>query len=156
MRIFFLYLLAALLVLTPSITFAQAPADEGLIRVEPLPGMAQGDLIPAIKTIVNLFLTLVGIAAGIFLMIAGVRYITSGSDPDGQTKAKHQILYAVIGLIVIGLAAAIVNFTLFAITGGKKGGPQQQQGGGGGQLPGAGGGAGGQPIAVPGPPPGQQ
>lgn len=154
MRIFSLCLLAALLVLTPSITFAQAPADEGLIRVEPLPGMAQGELIPAIKTIVNLFLTLVGIAAGIFLMIAGVRYITSGSDPDGQTKAKHQILYAVIGLIVIGLAAAIVNFTLVAITGGKKGGQQQQQGGGG-QLPGAGGGAGGQPIAVPGPPPGQ-
>lgn len=127
---------------------------EGLIQVAPLPGMAQGELIPAIKTIVNLFLTLVGIAAGIFLMIAGVRYITSGSDPDGQTKAKHQILYAVIGLIVVGLAAAIVNFTLVAITGGKKGGQQQQQGGGG-QLPGAGGGAGGQPIAVPGPPPGQ-
>lgn len=78
-------------------------------------GTAQGDLISAVTTIVNIFLILAGLVASIFLIIGGVQYITSRGDEDAAAKAKDTILYAVIGLVVIGLAAAIVNFVVGAI-----------------------------------------
>ncbi|MEK7556673.1 MAG: pilin [Patescibacteria group bacterium] len=123
--------IAVLLVAPAAVTHAQNQG--GLIPVTPLPGMASGELAPAIQGIANAFLILAGITALIFLTLAGVRYITSGDSESGQEKAKHQIIYAVIGLIVIGLAAAIVNFTINAIQGRGSGT------GGGINIPGGGG-----------------
>jgi TRAP-type C4-dicarboxylate transport system permease small subunit len=78
-------------------------------------GTASGNLLDAVVTIVNIFLLLAGLVAAIFLIIGGVRYITSQGDEDAAGKAKQTVLYAVIGLIVIGLSAAIVNFVIGAI-----------------------------------------
>lgn len=83
-------------------------------------------LVNFIYKAVNVFLILVGITAAIFLVIGGVRYIFSQGDSEDTQKAKRTILYAIIGLIVIGLSAAIVNFIL---------GPP----GGGGGIPAGGG-----------------
>lgn len=86
-------------------------------QIQPFAGTASGELLPTLQTIANILLGLVGIAAVIFIALAGIRYISSGGDPQDQTKAKNQIIYAVIGLIVIGLSAAVVNFTINAIQG---------------------------------------
>jgi cytochrome bd-type quinol oxidase subunit 2 len=102
--------IAAAAALMPAVTFAQ-----GLSGVQPFRGTAQGNLPTAVTNIINVLLILAGLAAGIFLIIAGVQFITSGSEEGAQEKAKNRILYAVIGLIVIGLAAAIVNFVINAI-----------------------------------------
>jgi len=59
----------------------------------------------------------VAVIAAVMLVIGGVRYIISQGD-EGQTeKAKNTILYALIGLIVIGLSAVIVNFVLGSVSG---------------------------------------
>ena len=109
---------------------------------------AQGDNVNTAKsyivTIVNILLALAGITAAIFLIIGGVRYIVSQGERDGTEKAKNTILYAVIGLIVIGLSAAIVNFVIGPLAGGG-GGQQNNQpppGNGGGNPPPVGGGVG--------------
>jgi hypothetical protein len=69
-------------------------------------------LIDAIGAIANFFLVLIAVIALIILVLAGVRYITAQGEDDQVEQAKHTILYAGVGLIVIGLSAAIVNFVL--------------------------------------------
>ncbi len=109
---------------------------------------AQGDTVGTAKsyivTIVNILLALAGITAAIFLIIGGLRYITSQGERDGTEKAKNTILYAVIGLIVIGLSAAIVNFIIGPLAGGGGQQNNQQPPPGGGNQ----GGGNGQPGGV--------
>lgn len=93
----------------PSVALAQ------LGGTQPFDGTAQGDLITSVVTIVNIFLILAGLVAAIFLVIGGVQYIISRGDDDAVEKAKNTILYAIIGLVVIGLSAAIVNFVVGAV-----------------------------------------
>jgi len=88
---------------------------QGLSGIQPFEGTAQSNLPTAITNIVNVLLILAALVAGIYLIVGGVKYITAGGDEGQMDKAKNQILYAVIGLIVIGLAAAIVNFIVGAI-----------------------------------------
>ncbi len=46
------------------------------------------------------------------LIFGGLKYITSGGESSGITGAKNTILYAIIGLVVVGLAQIIVQFVL--------------------------------------------
>lgn len=83
-----------------------------------IPSIAGGnDLVGAITAIVNFLLVLAAIVATIYLILGGVQYIISAGEEDRQEKAKNTILYAIIGLIVIGLSAVIANFVLSAIPG---------------------------------------
>lgn len=77
--------------------------------------------------IINVVLTLVGVVALGVVIYGGVQYILSSGDDKKADQAKHTILYAVIGLIVIGLSAVIINFVIGAIAG--------DGGGGGGNNP---------------------
>lgn len=42
------------------------------------------------------------------LVLGGVYYIVSGSNPDGQTKAKKVVTYAVIGLAIVLVSYVII------------------------------------------------
>ncbi len=75
-----------------------------------LRGEADAKLV--ILTVINFILGLVGILAVLFLIIAGVMYITSLGNESRAEKAKKMILYVVAGLIVIILSAVIVNLIL--------------------------------------------
>lgn len=94
------------LLTVPGIVLAQG----GVVGTEL--GVSGADLEPAITFIINALLALAGLVAAIYLILGGVRYITSQGDEDKAGEAKQTILYAVIGLIVIGLSAAIVNFVV--------------------------------------------
>lgn len=82
---------------------------------------ASGNLLGYILTIVNIVLALIGVGAAIFIVIAGVRYITSQGDETEAKKAKNGIIYAVIGLVVVGLSAVIVNTVLRVFSSGGGG-----------------------------------
>ncbi len=88
---------------------------QGLSGIQPFQGTAQSNLPTAVTNIINVLLILAALVAGIYMILGGVKYIVSGGDTQAQDKAKNQILYAVVGLIAIGLAAAIVNFVVGAI-----------------------------------------
>jgi len=66
----------------------------------------------AIKRITNAFLFAAGAIAIIFIIIGGIRYITSTGDATRVQKAKDTVLYAVIGLIVAILAIPISAFVI--------------------------------------------
>jgi len=103
-------------VLMPMAALAQGVQQQGFLAPDKAPiGTAQGTLGSALYVIINVFLALVGVAAAVFLIISGFRYIASRGNEQETTAAKNGILFAVIGLIVIGLSAAIVRFVIGAI-----------------------------------------
>lgn len=65
-----------------------------------------------ITHILNVIFVIMGALALLMLVIAGFRYTISGGDPTAVANAKRQITYVLVGLIVIALAATIVNFVL--------------------------------------------
>lgn len=67
------------------------------------------------KSVFNHALTWGGILCVVMIVIAGIEYAISIGNPGKIAKAKNTILYSAIGLIIIILAAAIVNFVLEAL-----------------------------------------
>ena len=65
--------------------------------------------------ILNAIVGLLAIVAIIVIVIGGVTYMTSAGDAGKIQKAKATILYAVIGLIICGIAAIVVNWAVATI-----------------------------------------
>lgn len=79
-------------------------------------GLAQSaDPYQAIITLVNILLGLVGLVAVIMLIYGGVLYLTSAGDEDKAKKGKQAVMYAIIGLLLIGFSVAIVQFVIRVI-----------------------------------------
>lgn len=60
----------------------------------------------------NIIAIVAGIAAVIFLVLSGLKYVTSNGAPDQISRAKEGIIYALVGLVLIVLARAIIGFVL--------------------------------------------
>ena len=65
-----------------------------------------------IKIVINILLFLVGGVAVVVIIIAGLRYTTSGGNANSVAAAKNMLLYAVVGLVVAIFAFAIVNWVV--------------------------------------------
>jgi hypothetical protein len=76
------------------------------------PNDGSGRLDTVVTNIVNVLSVIVGIVAVIMIIIGGFKYITSGGDSGSITSAKHTIIYAIVGLVVVALAQVIVRFVL--------------------------------------------
>ena len=72
-----------------------------------------------IKGIYSVMAYFSGALAVLYIVIAGFRYITSAGNEENMEKAKKQITYAVIGLILIGIAEFAVKDVLFPEQGSK-------------------------------------
>ncbi|MDO4871204.1 MAG: pilin [Candidatus Saccharibacteria bacterium] len=64
------------------------------------------------KKVTDVLLFLAGAVAVIVLIIGGIRYVISSGDSGQVQSAKNTILYAVVGLVVVIMAYAIVNFVV--------------------------------------------
>lgn len=85
--------------------------------------VATGDNIYAyIANIINSVLVIAGLLAFIYLIYAGLQYITSAGDESKAGAAKKNITNVVIGLVVIMLAWGIINFVMRAVQGEIKSG----------------------------------
>lgn len=67
------------------------------------------------QTIFNKAFLWSGIVAVIMIVYGGIQYTTSAGNSAGVAKAKATILYSVVGLLVVILAAAIVNVVIGAM-----------------------------------------
>ena len=75
-------------------------------------GFPSGGL-PTVELVLNNFLTIF-LIGGVFLLViyivwAGMQWITSGGDKQKVSTARNRLTAAVIGLIIIFLATAIVK-----------------------------------------------
>lgn len=70
------------------------------------------DADDAIMGILNGIIGSLAIVCVVIVVIGGVQYMTSNGDAAKVKKGKDTILYALIGLAICVLAAAIVNFVI--------------------------------------------
>jgi hypothetical protein len=65
-----------------------------------------------IELIVNILTIIVGIVAVIMIIVNGLKFITSNGDSNSISSARHGIIYALVGLVIVALAQVIVRFVL--------------------------------------------
>ena len=66
------------------------------------------DVVVVLNDAIKVALSWVGSITLLFLIIGGVLYVSSGSNPETQDKAKKIITYAIIGLMLSLMSYAII------------------------------------------------
>lgn len=72
-------------------------------------GLCTAGLRTLALDIVNWFLLFLGLIATGFLIYGGFMYVTSAGNDENVGKAKKVIIYAAVGIMVIVIAAVMVN-----------------------------------------------
>lgn len=70
------------------------------------------EILKPLTTIYALIKYAATVVAGLVMLIAGITYISSGSDPGKRESAKNMVMYVIIGLIVIWAAPFVVDLIL--------------------------------------------
>ncbi len=109
-------IVAVLVIVEP--TFAQTgtggtnlqPDSYRSLRL-PLFGNSDPDAFYNLLTrVINFILLLAGIVAFFYVLMGGFFYLTSGGDQAGAQKGRTMIANALIGIVIIFLSYALVNF----------------------------------------------
>ncbi|MCK5413657.1 MAG: hypothetical protein KAI57_04795 [Candidatus Pacebacteria bacterium] len=66
-------------------------------------------VVDILNDLIGFILSIIGKIALLMLVVGGIYYIVSGSNPDGQLKAKKLITYAILGIILTLISFAIVE-----------------------------------------------
>lgn len=92
-----------------SVVYAQSTRD---INLQPPSGwekLANITLPGIVSTVIKLILVVAALIAFIFLVIGGIKWITSGGDKEQTAKAQGTITAALIGLVIVFAAWAIIR-----------------------------------------------
>ena len=82
---------------------------ENLPTTKPTAGGVELRISEIVQYAINLVLYASGSVAVVFLILGGIRYITSFGNQEGMDKAKQIIKYALTGLLAVMLAYAAVT-----------------------------------------------
>ena len=66
------------------------------------------DIRAAIMNLTNWILGFISIIATLVIIYGGVQYLTAGGNEDSVANAKKTISYGIIGIVIAGLAYAMV------------------------------------------------
>lgn len=66
------------------------------------------DIRQAIMNVTNFILGFIAMVATLVVIWGGVQYLTAGGNEDAVANAKKTISYGVIGIVIAGLAYAMV------------------------------------------------
>jgi hypothetical protein len=69
-------------------------------------------VIDRLKGITGIIAFITGAAAIILILVGSIQYLTSAGDSAKINRARDTIIYALIGLIIVFLAATIIEFAL--------------------------------------------
>lgn len=97
----------------PSYALA-SPASEVQQGVNSIGGRGQDNLESSVETVVNVLLFVAGAIAVVMIIIGGIRYVIAGGEQSHVKAAKDTIMYSIIGLVIVMLAYAVVNFVVGA------------------------------------------
>lgn len=62
-----------------------------------------------ISALVGTILIIAALLAFFYLLLGGIKWITSGGDKAGMEEARNKITHAIVGLIIVGAAWAIMS-----------------------------------------------
>ncbi len=114
-------IITILIILIPTFCFALGTTcPEGQVCLDnPLTGKpGASDVNELIGKGINTILGLVGSIALIMFIYGGFVWMTAAGNKESVTKGKDIIVWSVMGLAVIFLAYAVVNFILGDVIGG--------------------------------------
>lgn len=81
------------------------------------------DVGQLISALVGTVLIIAALLAFLYLILGGIKWITSGGDKAGMEEARNKITHAIVGLIIVGAAWSIMtlvqNFLGVQIIGGS-------------------------------------
>lgn len=112
MRNFVIFTLVVLtLIASPFAAFAayEEPTVRPAPPINPSDITSAADLMDWVQRILGWVFAVVLILAVAMLLVAAVMYVTAGGNKERASTAVTIITYAVIGIVVAGLAWALVN-----------------------------------------------
>lgn len=130
MKKFFTALLLALTIAVPVGVVVTVPAGAvDIIKVCDNKGANAGDtdvckdvksqkssddnpVIKVINAVLQIVSYVVGVAAVIMIVVSGIKFMTAGGDPGAVKSARSNLIYALVGLVVVVLAQAIIYFVI--------------------------------------------
>lgn len=65
-----------------------------------------------VKVVLQIIFGIIGTVALIYLLYSAIQFITSQGEPQGISKARQGIIYAIVGLVVALSAELIVTLLL--------------------------------------------
>lgn len=74
-----------------------------------LPLVAAASISTTLNTLSDNIFAIAAAAAALMITIGGIRFIMAGGSPEQITGAKNMIIYALVGLLIAGLAYTIVK-----------------------------------------------
>ena len=86
---------------------AVTPVDPPTFQLTPPPGALE-EIGTIISAAVSLILVVGGLIAFVYLLLGGIKWITSGGDSAAVETARSQIVQALIGLIVVFAAWGLI------------------------------------------------
>jgi uncharacterized membrane-anchored protein YitT (DUF2179 family) len=129
-------LLGMLAAIVPELVAAQFYGGPGIVggitHAEAIGGVSGSDIRAIVLNLLLAVLLFMGLAAVVVIVIAGISLVISVGDEQAKEKAKKIILYALIGLFIIAIAAGIVTIIVEATGGGSIFGPVPELGNTGG------------------------
>ena len=69
-------------------------------------------IVDKLHQITNIIARVAGAAAILLLLVGSLQYITANGDSSKAANARNTIIYALVGVVVVFLAAAIIEFML--------------------------------------------
>ncbi|MCK4520867.1 hypothetical protein KAT95_03350 [Candidatus Parcubacteria bacterium] len=74
------------------------------------PTLPSTELDAALENITNFLFWLLMAVAIIFLIVAGITFVTAQGDPEKVKKARDYVLYALIGVVIGVMAKGLTTF----------------------------------------------
>lgn len=96
-------------------------AGSGLGEITPinkLPASRFADVPAVISGVIDWILILAGALAVIAVVYSGIMYITAGGDSAKAEKGKNNLIWAIIGVVIISLAYVIIQWVQNILTNG--------------------------------------
>lgn len=113
----FVALTAVMFGIAPHV-FAAADSTSSLATVGSTAGYSTTDIYSIIGTIINVFLSLLGIIFLILTIYAGAIWMTAGGDGKRVEKAKQILINATVGLVITLASYGIATYVMNLLTGG--------------------------------------
>jgi len=91
---------------------ANAQPPQNTVQVCAAGGACDNFLTKYINPFISLLTVVVGVAAAISIVVAGIQYASAGSDPGKVQKAKDRIGQTLLGLVAYILLFSFLNFII--------------------------------------------
>jgi Na+-driven multidrug efflux pump len=90
------------------------PSGTGIVLPQGT-GLSDKSVAQIIRNLLTWLLGIVGVIAIIGFVISGIQYLTSAGNEDQMQSAKRNLLYSIIGVVVVLASFVIIQAIQYAL-----------------------------------------